>query len=131
MFTAAPPRRLAPVLAGLGCLLLPLIASAPKAGAATATDAAPAAPAASGAMAAAPYEYLGWGNPQKPTDVMAATGVKWFTLAFVLSDGGCNPKWDGSRALTGGSDESAIKSIRGAAWRRRRVGGRLERQQTR
>lgn len=27
-----------------------------------------------GAMAAAPYEYLGWGNPQKPTDVMAATG---------------------------------------------------------
>ncbi|MEV8526341.1 chitinase [Streptomyces sp. NPDC052000] len=114
MFTAAPPRRLAPVLAGLGCLLLPLIASAPKAGAATATDAAPAARAASGAMAAAPYEYLGWGNPQKPTDVMAATGVKWFTLAFVLSDGGCNPKWDGSRALTGGSDESAIKSIRGA-----------------
>lgn len=65
-------------------------------------------------MAAAPYEYLGWGNPQKPTDVMAATGVKWFTLAFVLSDGGCNPKWDGSRALTGGSDQSAINAIRGA-----------------
>ncbi|MER8012654.1 chitinase, partial [Streptomyces sp. NPDC094149] len=65
-------------------------------------------------MAAAPYEYLGWGNPQKPTDVMAATGVKWFTLAFMLSDGTCNPKWDGSRALTGGSDEAAINSIRGA-----------------
>nr|WSX47773.1 carbohydrate-binding protein [Streptomyces sp. NBC_00974] len=67
-----------------------------------------------GAMAAAPYEYLGWGSPQKPTDVMAATGVKWFTLAFILSDGGCNPKWDGSRALTGGADEAAINSIRGA-----------------
>ncbi|WP_235502408.1 MULTISPECIES: CBM35 domain-containing protein [unclassified Kitasatospora] len=67
-----------------------------------------------GAMAAAPYEYLGWGSPQKPTDVMAATGVKWFTLAFILSDGTCNPKWDGSRALTGGSDEAAIKSIRAA-----------------
>ncbi|MFJ9417638.1 chitinase [Streptomyces sp. NPDC101227] len=63
-------------------------------------------------MAAAPYEYLGWGNPQKPTEVMAATGTKWFTLAFILSDGGCNPKWDGSRALTGGSDEAAIKAIR-------------------
>ncbi|MFF4953226.1 chitinase [Streptomyces chattanoogensis] len=63
-------------------------------------------------MAAAPYEYLGWGDPQKPTDVMAATGTKWFTLAFILSDGGCNPKWDGSRPLTGGSDESAIKAIR-------------------
>jgi len=62
----------------------------------------------------APYEYLGWGNPQKPTDVMAATGVKQFTLAFMLSDGGCNPKWDGTRALTGGSDQAAINSIRAA-----------------
>ncbi|MFG3281915.1 chitinase [Streptomyces sp. NPDC048111] len=83
-------------------------------GATTGPAATTAAPVASGTMAVAPYEYLGWGNPQKPTDVMAATGVKWFTLAFVLSDGGCNPKWDGSRALTGGSDESAIKSIRAA-----------------
>jgi hypothetical protein len=33
-----------------------------------------------GSMAAAPYEYFGWGNPQRPTDVMAATGVWWFTL---------------------------------------------------
>ncbi|GAA4876647.1 chitinase [Kitasatospora terrestris] len=72
------------------------------------------AAAAPGAMAAAPYEYLGWGSPQKPTDVMAATGVTWFTFAFVLSDGGCNPKWDGSRPLLGGSDEAAIKSVRAA-----------------
>jgi chitinase len=62
----------------------------------------------------APYEYLGWGSPQKPAGVMSATGVTWFTLAFILSDGGCNPKWDGSRALTGGSDASAITSIRSA-----------------
>ncbi|MCG6497730.1 chitinase [Kitasatospora sp. A2-31] len=75
---------------------------------------APAAAAAVPGMAAAPYEYLGWGNPQKPTDVMKATGVKWFTLAFILSDGGCNPKWDGSRPLTGGSDAAAIASIRAA-----------------
>ncbi|GAA3128378.1 hypothetical protein JOF29_007402 [Kribbella aluminosa] len=66
------------------------------------------------AMPAAPYLYLGWGNPQKPADVMKAAGNKWFTLAFVLSDGGCNPKWDGSRPLTGGSDQSAINSIRAA-----------------
>ncbi|MFD9632020.1 chitinase [Streptomyces violascens] len=110
MHTVVPPRRLTAALAGAGCLLLPLLAAVPRASAAD----APQAAAASGAMAVAPYEYLGWGNPQKPTDVMAATGVKWFTLAFILSDGGCNPKWDGSRALTGGSDESAIKSIRGA-----------------
>ncbi|WP_237549716.1 chitinase [Streptomyces sp. SID1034] len=120
MDAAVPPRRLVPALAALGCLLLPLLATAPQADAADAPPAGSAAPArgvapsAAGTMAVAPYEYLGWGDPQKPTDVMAATGVKWFTLAFILSDGGCNPKWDGSRALTGGSDESAIKSIRGA-----------------
>ncbi|GAB2866041.1 hypothetical protein GCM10027176_79750 [Actinoallomurus bryophytorum] len=70
--------------------------------------------AASPGVAVAPYEYLGWGSPQSPTSVMSATGVKWLTLAFMLSDGGCNPKWDGSRALTGGSDQSAINAIRSA-----------------
>jgi chitinase len=77
----------------------------------TVGDAAPPPPAS---MAAAPYEYFGWGNPQRPTDVMAATGLKWFTLAFMLSDGGCNPLWDGSRPLTGGVDQSNINAIRGA-----------------
>lgn len=72
--------------------------------------------AASPGMAVAPYEYLGWGSPQNPTSVMSATGVKWFTLAFVLSDGSCNPKWDGSRPLTGGNDQSKINAIRAAAW---------------
>ncbi|WP_433172355.1 chitinase [Actinoallomurus sp. CA-150999] len=69
--------------------------------------------AASPGVAVAPYEYLGWGNPQAPASVLSATGVKWLTLAFVLSDGGCNPKWDGSRSLTG-SDKTAINSIRSA-----------------
>jgi hypothetical protein len=63
---------------------------------------------------AAPYEYLGWGNPQPPSEVMAATGVKDLTLAFILSHGRCNPTWDGTRPLTGGSDESAIDEIRAA-----------------
>lgn len=92
----------------LGLSQLPAVAD----GAGTGAAATSAAPKAAGTIHAAPYEYLGWGNPQKPTDVMAATGVKWFTLAFILSDGGCNPAWDGSRPLKGGSDESAIKSIR-------------------
>ena len=65
-------------------------------------------------MAVAPYEYLGWGDPPAPASVMSATGVRWFTLAFVLSDGGCNPKWDGSRPLTGGDDQSKINAIRAA-----------------
>ncbi|MFI9566779.1 alpha-galactosidase [Streptomyces rishiriensis] len=70
--------------------------------------------AAAPGMAVAPYEYLGWGSPPAPASVMAATGVRWFTLAFVLSDGGCNPKWDGSRPLTGGDDQSKINAIRAA-----------------
>jgi hypothetical protein len=65
-------------------------------------------------MAVAPYEYFGWGNPQNPTSVMSATGIKYFTLAFILSDGGCNPAWDGSRPLTGGDDQAKINAIRNA-----------------
>lgn len=61
-----------------------------------------------------PYEYLGWGNPQAPTAVMAATGLHDLTLAFMLSHGTCNPAWDGSRPLLGGSDQSAINAIRAA-----------------
>jgi hypothetical protein len=66
----------------------------------------------SGAMAAAPYLYEGWGDPPSPSTVMSATGIKWFTMAFVLSSGGCNPAWDGSRPLTGGVDAAAISQIR-------------------
>jgi len=63
-------------------------------------------------MAAAPYEYFGWGSPQDPVTVMNSTGIKWFTLAFILSDGTCNPAWDGSRPLTGGNDQTQINRIR-------------------
>ncbi|MFJ3669828.1 carbohydrate binding domain-containing protein [Streptomyces sp. NPDC090106] len=63
---------------------------------------------------AAPYLYLGWGDPPSATSVMSATGVKWYTMAFILSSGGCTPAWDGSRPLTGGNDQSVINSIRSA-----------------
>ncbi|MEW1859648.1 ricin-type beta-trefoil lectin domain protein [Streptomyces sp. NPDC088194] len=71
-------------------------------------------PPASGVQAVAPYLYNGWGNPPDPTTIMNATGVKWFTLAFVLSNGTCNPQWDGSRSLTGGVDQSTIDKVRAA-----------------
>ena len=63
-------------------------------------------------MAAAPYEYFGWGSPQDPVTVMNVTGIRWLTLAFILSDGGCNPAWDGSRPLTGGNDQNQINRVR-------------------
>jgi chitinase len=64
--------------------------------------------------AAAPYEYLGWGDPQPPAAVLEATGLHDLTLAFILSHGACNPEWDGSRPLLGGPDAAAIASIRAA-----------------
>ncbi|SDY90491.1 Glycosyl hydrolases family 18 [Amycolatopsis xylanica] len=62
----------------------------------------------------APYLYMGWGDPPNATAVMNATGVKWFTMAFVLSSGGCNPAWDGSRPLTGSVDANTIAAIKAA-----------------
>ncbi len=61
---------------------------------------------------AAPYLYLGWGDPPSVATVMSATGVRQFTMAFMLSGGGCNPMWDSSRPLTGGVDQQVINQIR-------------------
>ncbi|MGW7238573.1 lectin [Streptomyces sp. NPDC054804] len=63
-------------------------------------------------MAVAPYLYNGWGDPPSPTTITNATGVKYYTLAFVLSNGYCNPQWDGSRALTGGVDQQTVNTVR-------------------
>ncbi|GAA0409941.1 hypothetical protein GCM10009530_72990 [Microbispora corallina] len=67
-----------------------------------------------GKLPGAPYLYEGWGNPPNPATVMSATGIKAFTMAFMLSGGGCTPAWDGSRPLTGGADASAISQIKAA-----------------
>jgi chitinase len=71
-------------------------------------------PATGTKMAAAPYLYPGWGNPPAPATVVQATGIKAFTIAFVLASNGCNPAWDGSSGLTGGAHASTIAAIRAA-----------------
>ncbi|MFC4507245.1 MULTISPECIES: carbohydrate binding domain-containing protein [Streptomyces] len=63
---------------------------------------------------AAPYLYEGWGDPPSVSTVMSATGIKWFTMAFMLDGGGCNPMWDSTRPLTGGVDQSVINQVRSA-----------------
>src|SRR6266545_3692130 len=40
---------------------------------------------------AAPYLYEGWGDPPSVSTVKSATGIKQFTMAFMLSGGGCTP----------------------------------------
>ncbi len=71
-------------------------------------------PPTGGGKMAAPYLYLGWGDPPSATSVMSATGIRQFTMAFMLSGGGCSPAWDGNRPLTGGVDQSTINAIRAA-----------------
>ncbi|MFF4587248.1 carbohydrate binding domain-containing protein [Streptomyces sp. NPDC001388] len=63
---------------------------------------------------AAPYLYEGWGDPPNVSTVMSSTGVKWFTMAFMLDGGGCNPMWDSTRPLTGGVDQTVINQVRSA-----------------
>jgi hypothetical protein len=65
-------------------------------------------------MASAPYVYPGWGDPPAPSTVTGATGIKAFTMAFVLASGGCNPAWDGESGLTGGVHASYISQIKAA-----------------
>ncbi|GLW99645.1 hypothetical protein Misp02_37320 [Microtetraspora sp. NBRC 16547] len=65
-----------------------------------------------GRMAGAPYLYMGWGDPPNAGTVMDATGIKSFTMAFILSSGGCTPAWDGQRQLAGGVDAQTISTIK-------------------
>ncbi|OEU88625.1 chitinase [Streptomyces abyssalis] len=81
---------------------------------ATAAPATRAAPLPPAPMAVAPYLSLGWGDAPEPAEVMAATGVRWFSLAFVLSRGTCEPRWDGRRPLSGGVDDRTVRAVRAA-----------------
>ena len=56
----------------------------------------------------APYDYLAAGGPS-PATVMKTTGIRRFTLAFVVSDGACQPVWDNGDPLTGATEEAAIR----------------------
>jgi chitinase len=61
----------------------------------------------------APYIYTSVSGTKDPVNVMKATGVKAFTLAFILNKGTCSPVWD-SGTLNDSSKQSLINKIRGA-----------------
>jgi chitinase len=65
----------------------------------------------------APYMYAGWGRPQNPATVIRNTGVRCFTIAFVLDRRHCTPGWETRRsttALTRGKDAALVRGIRAA-----------------
>jgi hypothetical protein len=79
-----------------------------------ATNAAPRiVPPPSVSLAASPYIYPVTGG-KDPVAVMRSTGVKAFTLAFILSNGGCNPVWDSAGGLTAAGPINRINAIRKA-----------------
>jgi chitinase len=61
----------------------------------------------------APYIYTNVSGTKDPVNVMNATGVKAFTLAFILNKGTCSPVWD-SGTLNDSGKQSLINKIRGA-----------------
>jgi chitinase len=61
----------------------------------------------------APYIYTSVSGSKDPVKVMQATGVKAFTLAFILNKGTCSPAWD-SGTLNDSSKQKTINAIRGA-----------------
>jgi hypothetical protein len=110
------------VLAGITAVLVAACSTqgTPASTGTPATHAAPAAPSTpvnQGAPASgpwiAPYDYLAAGGPS-PATVMKATGIRRFTLAFVVSSGACQPVWDNGDPLTGAPEEAAISGIRSA-----------------
>ncbi|MFI7240891.1 chitinase [Streptomyces qinglanensis] len=95
--------------AGRAAVLLPTVLAV--LGAATGSG-DPAAAAERPRPVVAPYYSLGWGDPPDPGAVLRKTGADGFTFAFMLSAGGCEPRWDGVRPLTGGADERALWAVR-------------------
>lgn len=96
-----PGKKIRVLLAGLAAN------AAAIAGPWNATSGAAATPEAN-PLASAPYLMPLENNPPKVGDVISATGVKAFTLAFILSDGGCGPVWSGGGPIASDTQVRAV-----------------------
>ena len=72
-----------------------------------ATDAGPGFPA----HFAAPYVET-WGSTSAMASAQSATGLKYYTLAFVIDGGGCDATWNGDTPIDGGGWLDAINNLR-------------------
>jgi chitinase len=59
----------------------------------------------------APYVYLDAGDGIQITNILAATGQKYYTLCFVIADSSGNPTWDAG-SVSSGYYASQINSLR-------------------
>jgi GH18 family chitinase len=90
-----------------------VLAAGTLAATAYAGSAQPTAALSSNWYAAAPYLMPADNDPPDPATIMDATGQKAFQLAFILSNGGCTPAWDGTTSLDDATSiQSAIDTIR-------------------
>ncbi|MEN3358217.1 MAG: hypothetical protein V7637_2199 [Mycobacteriales bacterium] len=79
------------------------------------TQAGPPPPPPGGSLASAPYLMPLENDPPDINTVMSATGVKTFTLAFILANGGCSPMWSGGSPVASDTQMAAkISQIRAA-----------------
>ncbi len=60
---------------------------------------------------AAPYVMPLANNPPSLTSVMSASGVKTFTLAFIVANGGCTPAWESDAGLNNVSSDTQMAPI--------------------
>ena len=74
--------------------------------------------ASSSSYNAAPYVMPLANNPPNLTSVMSGSGIKAFTLAFIVSNGGCTPAWESDAGLDNVSSDTQmapiINAVRGA-----------------
>lgn len=92
--------------------VLALAATAVVAGGGSASAAANPGPGFP-AQYAAPYVET-WNSPSAMANARNATGLKYFTLAFVIDGGGCNAMFNGDTPVTDAGWTSAVNSLRAA-----------------
>ncbi|MHA6760237.1 carbohydrate-binding protein [Streptacidiphilus sp. PAMC 29251] len=113
MFRTTPTR----AFAALGAAALAATALITAGGGSAQASVTASAALSSNWYAAAPYLMPLDNNPPNPVDVMNATGLKAFQLAFVLAPngGGCTPTWGGTAPVSSDTAVAAtISSIRAA-----------------
>ena len=60
---------------------------------------------------AAPYVET-WGSTSAMANAQSATGLKYYTLAFVIGGGGCNATWNGDTSIDNSGWQTAINNLR-------------------